>query len=175
MSSSLTQGDYRQTPEWLLVECRKAMGVEQFDLDPFTAHDNPTKAKRFLTEKDDAFVANWREGFPLGQRLNVFGNFPFSLMHRVIERTLQQLPLAARDNIILVGPSKTEQPWFQDWAHCFNLVCFISGRVAYRNPNGTKDNSPRWGSVLLCRFGTDPETQRAQEVLSEIGTCFRRW
>lgn len=54
------------------------------------------------------------------------------------------------NNGIALSPDRTSAPWFQQaWPKC-NVALFISPKVKFLRPDGSKGNSPSSGTVLFA-------------------------
>lgn len=94
-------------------------------------------------DADDGLVQTWRG--------KVFLNPPYG---RHIKKWIDKALSDPVDEIILLVPSSTSAPWFQPLFR--HAVCFVRGRLKFRDPEGIKPAGAPFASVLAYR-GPRPE------------------
>lgn len=174
-SGTITQGKAKkndwQTPEHILEAVRTLDPNGVIALDPATAPDNPTGALRFCSPEqprltigrlDPAFRANggrWigPNGLEQGWRAVVgdglvFVNPPYGAEADGVAWWRKIAKEARRGCRIvhLIGVSRTEQEYATACMQEANVVCFVRGRVAFRNPaTGDLVSGGCYASMLL--------------------------
>ena len=194
------QNDW-QTPEHILEAVRE-LGGGAIGLDPATASDNPTGALRFCALErprldalepqstranggrwigSDGLVQGWRA--VVGEGL-VFCNPPYGAEANGVA-WWQKVAAEARKGcriVHLVGVSRTEQEYATACMREANVVAFVRGRVAFRNPRtGDLVSGGCYASMVLGYNLTPWRFRRAFEGVAgtptlqgrgERSTCF---
>lgn len=145
-----------QTPERLLAGPRAYAGGDIL-LDPATAPDNPTRARKFCAPSP---VKRWklraanggawiaRDGLAIDWAAEargglVFVNPPYGQKAGGV-RWMDKIAAEARRGCVLavlLGASRWEQPYFTGMLREASALCLVRGRVAFRNPD-TGDEVP---------------------------------
>lgn len=55
------------------------------------------------------------------------------------------------DNGIALVPDRTSAPWFQEFAPRADRICWVSPRIKFERPDGSKGMSPGTGTALFAR------------------------
>jgi len=115
-------GQWYLTPAYVLDRVRSDLGG--IDLDPCTEPDNPTRARRFYTAKDDGLALTW------WQASSVFCNPPYG---KAREPWVNNCVDAARIGVrvILLIPAATDTRIFRRAAESCDEIVFIQGRVKF--------------------------------------------
>lgn len=119
-----------------------------FDLDPANAAIGGAHVPCALSYGHEGLTKNWR-GF-------VWLNPPFGGRNGIVP-WLERM--AQHGNGIALVPDRTSAPWFQDYASRAKAALFISPKVKFERPDGTRGESPSTGTALLG-YG-----ERAADVL----------
>lgn len=140
-----------QTPEHLLAGVRAVSPTGAIHLDPATAPDNPTRARKFCApapksrwhlraKNGGAWVA--RDGLGVDWVKEaagglVFCNPPYGAGGGGRDWLAKIAREAERGAVVvaLLSVSRTEQPYLTGPLRAANSVCFVRGRVAFRNPD----------------------------------------
>lgn len=112
------------TPLDLLEQVRSFLG--EIDLDPARP------------DADNGLMQTWRG--------RVFLNPPYG---RHIKKWIDKALSDPVDELVLLVPSSTSAPWFQPLFK--HTVCFIRGRLKFRDPEGIKPAGAPFASVLVYR------------------------
>lgn len=117
-----------QTPDVVLERVRR---VGEIALDPATAPENPTGAKRYITPQDspDGLAADWTAQAGGGL---IFINPPYGRdLGRVwVPKIVEEAAKGAR--IISLVKASTDTQWFKKLVARAVLVCFWEGRLTFR-------------------------------------------
>lgn len=157
MSSARTgnkEADAWRTPSYVLDTARKVAPIE---LDPCTSEDNPTDARRWLTEKDDGLTTGW------GHTGLVFLNPPYSRMLDWARKLAAEVNRTGmkREYIALL-PVRTDTKWWGLLAATRPVrVCFWKGRIRFDKPDGTPGASAPFPSAVLYWGADDAAFARA--------------
>lgn len=176
-----------QTPEHLLAGPRAYWGG-QIPFDPATSKDNPTRALQYCAKgkvhKLGARGGEWvsRDGLSVSWGRAAFCNPPYG---RDIAAWLEKMGQEARagcEIIALLPCARWEQDYFTGPLKEANAVCFIRGRVAFRNPDtGDNVNGNPYANmfigfgVTLWRFREAFEPLAGSEAMMRRGfrsACF---
>lgn len=146
--------DWR-TPKALLDPARAVFG-DDIGLDPFSAHDNPTGAKRFYTEADDGFSAPWDVSDaifvnpPWSKKLGIPIAWPLALVWAHADQNPDT-------QLIVVTPASVNARWFHRYCVPAAAKLFPNKRVVYEPPPGMASfDSPNFDTAVLY-FGPRPE------------------
>lgn len=166
MHHNLGEGlcDWR-TPEHILYKVRTVFNAS-IELDPASAPDNPTRAKRFLCE--GGLEYDW------GGYNNIFLNPPWSrALGMPIQWWVALLWEYAQDQgigegqAILVCPASVNAKWFHKYVAPADAICFPKGRIVYDPPpEMDSDDAPTFDSAIAY-YGT--EVVRFHQAFSDLG------
>jgi len=56
----------------------------------------------------------------------------------------------AHGNGIALVPDRTSAPWFQEFAPLADAICWVSPKIKFERPDGTRGESPGTGTALLA-------------------------
>lgn len=201
-TGTITKGEAKrndwQTPEHVLERVRVLAPGGRIALDPATAPSNPTRALRYCAPGEmsqwhlgkgggewvahDGLAADWLK---LAKGGLVFVNPPYGRAAGGNEwiRKIGEEGRKGCRMVALLGVSRTEQGYMVGMLREANLVCFIRGRVAFRNPSTGDLVSGNSYSSWAIGFNLDPRRFRvALEPLAgtptlrergELSGCFR--
>lgn len=148
------------TPPHILAAARKALGVEQFDLDPFSSSEANKRvlARNFFTAETDGFKQRW-----FG---SVWMNHPFSaeLNPRAIQKLEDEYTFGDVLEACCITYACTSERWFQPLLH--RPQCFLHPRTNYYLPDGTVKKGVTKGSVVTY-YGDD--TLRFRDAFRGLG------
>ena len=117
----------RYTPEWLMQRVAAFLGPDYYDPCPAS----------FGNIAENGLALTWRG--------RVWLNPPYSAAIRPWVRKAMTEPVT---ELLMLVPCCTDTAWFQPlWAHS---LCFISGRVKFRRPDGKMTSIPI-ATVLVYR------------------------
>lgn len=128
-----------ETDEWYTPRyIFDALG-EVFDLDVACPPQGPrhVPAGRWLSA--NALSLPW-DGF-------VWMNPPFG--HQRIKR-MWLAKFFAHGNGIALVPDRTSAPWFQEYAPQADAICWVSPKIKFERPDGTRGEWPGTGTALLA-------------------------
>lgn len=148
------ESDEWYTPAYIF----EALG-EHFDLDVAAPPSGPLHVPCTHWLSQDSLETDWR-GF-------VWMNPPFG--HQSTKRRWLEKFLGHGSGIALL-PDRTSAPWWQEAAPRATAVLFVSPKVKFIRPDGTRGESPGTGTTLLAAG------QRAAEALiraQSLGVAFR--
>ena len=168
-------GDADSNPEWYTpaqyVEmARQVLG--KIDLDPASnaTAQSWIKADRHFTKEDDGLKRTWSGRTwcnpPYGRRQKEKGTPLYGLYAQLfLEKGLKHyhqrdIPAA----IFLVN--RTGAAWYKELCPQFSAICEVKRRIAFVNPQGESETSPRYYNDFLY-LGS--QTERFEEVFSDIG------
>lgn len=141
-----------QTPEHVLERVRLLAPGGWIAFDPASAPDNPTRALRYCAPLppgararhlgtggewwgEDGLAHNWRS---VAQNGLVYCNPPYGSGANG-HAWLAKIAAEARRGVFVVallGVARTEQPYMADTVlSAANAVCFVRGRISFRNPD----------------------------------------
>lgn len=129
------------TPENITDAARLTMGT--IDLDPASSEiaNQTINATEIYTIEDDGLNKHWYG--------NVWLNPPYSrpkMNHFSIKLT-QELPNICQACVLI--NNATETKWCQRLLKKCSAICFISGRVSFKNGHGVASSSPLQGQLIL--------------------------
>ena len=157
LSENVTKNSHKSaewyTPAWVF----ELLGLT-FDLDPSSPHDMETvvPAETKYTIFDHGLKKEW-----FGR---VWMNPPFG--HQSTKRAwLEKFFL--HGNCIALLPDRTSAPWWQEFAGCPDLICFVSPKVKFERPDGTYGEQPGTGT---CLFAAGEAATKAL-LQSGLGVC----
>ena len=179
-AGTITKGEAKrndwQTPEDVLERIRLVCPSGDIALDPATANDNPTRARSYCSP---APVERWKLQAKTGGAWVsrnglttdwvkeargglVFVNPPYGRAAGGNDWILKIGEEAARGAMIvaLLGVSRTEQGYMTDMLVEANALCFIRGRVAFRNPSTGDLVSGNCYASWAIGFNVDPRRFR---------------
>lgn len=130
---------------------------EEFDLDVASPPGDPryAPAKNWISPPRDGLSESWT-GF-------VWMNPPFG--HQEQKRRWLGRFFEHGHGIALV-PDRTSAPWFQEYAPRADLICWLSPKVKFERPDGTRGDSPGNGTALFAAG------ERAARALGRSGLGF---
>lgn len=139
------------TPKYIL----DAIG-ETFDLDVACPPEGPRHVPARSWFSSDALTLPWH-GF-------VWMNPPFG--HQRHKREWLEKFFAHGNGIALV-PDRTSAPWFQEYGPRADAICWVSPKIKFERPDGSRGEWPGTGTALL---GCGPRAVRAL-AQSGLGFC----
>lgn len=143
-----------ETDEWYTPKyIFDALG-ETFDLDVACPHEGPRHVPTRDWFSSDALSREWR-GF-------VWMNPPFE--HQKGKRLWLSKFFAHGDGIALL-PDRTSAPWFQEYGPRADALLWVSPKIKFERPDGTRGEWPGTGTTL---FGVG-ERAVAALVRSKLG------
>lgn len=111
-------------------------------LDPATEPSNPTRAKRFYTEKGLQLDWGGKKGW------TVFLNPPYSEIEVWIYKAIAEARKGAR--IILLAPVRTDTQYHQALLKAATDIVFLEGRLSFMLPDGScSGGNAAFGSMLV--------------------------
>lgn len=143
-----------ETDEWYTPRyIFDALG-ERFDLDVASPNDGPRHVPASTWFSADSLSLPWH-GF-------VWMNPPFG--HQSTKRKWLNKFFAHGNGIALV-PDRTSAPWFQEYGPKADAILWVSPKIKFERPDGTRGEWPGTGTAL---FGVGPRAVRAL-VRSRLG------
>ena len=136
------ESDEWYTPKYIF----DALG-EVFDLDVACPPEGPRHVPARAFFSDAALERAWT-GF-------VWMNPPFG--HQRHKR-LWLAKFFAHSNGIALVPDRTSAPWFQEFASRADMICWVSPKIKFERPDGSRGEWPGTGTALL---GVGPRAARA--------------
>lgn len=130
-----------ETDEWYTPRyIFDALG-ERFDLDVAAPDCGPrhVPCDAWFTAADDALAREW-SGF-------VWMNPPFG--HQRHKRQWLEKFFRHGDGIALV-PDRTSAPWFQEYAPRADAIQWVTPKIKFERPDGTRGEWPGTGTALLA-------------------------
>lgn len=147
-----------ETDEWYTPRyIFDALGV-RFDLDVACPPDGPRHVPADAWFSSDALQLPWH-GF-------VWMNPPFG--HQRHKREWLAKFFAHGHGIALV-PDRTSAPWFQEYGPQADVICWVSPKIKFERPDGSRGEWPGTGTALL---GVGPRSVTAL-ASSGLGFCTR--
>jgi hypothetical protein len=130
------ESDEWYTPRYIF----DAIGLH-FDLDVAAPPGGPrhVPARAWLTASDDGLLSDWRD--------LVWMNPPFG--HQRQKRAWLSRFFKHRNGVALV-PDRTSAPWFQEFAPMADVICWVSPKIKFERPDGTRGEWPGTGTALLA-------------------------
>lgn len=121
-----------------------------FDCD-VAADENNHLVDRFISERENALSSTTR----WGERN--FVNPPYDNIAPWVSRCIEE---KNRGNTsVLLVPADTSVKWFRTAWNNANEIRFVSGRINFVRPNGTKGSANNKGSVIFVFRGNAPENR----------------
>jgi len=145
-----------ETDEWYTPRyIFEALG-ETFDLDVACPPDGPRHVPTSGWLSSDALVTPW-SGF-------VWMNPPFG--HQRVKRAWLGKFFEHGNGIALV-PDRTSAPWFQEYGPRADAICWVSPKIKFERPDGSRGEWPGTGTALFA------SGERAVAALrrSRLGFC----
>lgn len=130
-----------ETDEWFTPKyIFDALGL-RFDLDVAAPVSGPrhVPCDGWLTPEDNGLTHMWG-GL-------VWMNPPFGHMRH--KRAWLKRFFEHNNGIALV-PDRTSAPWFQEFAPLADAICWVSPKIKFERPDGTRGESPGTGTALLA-------------------------
>jgi phage N-6-adenine-methyltransferase len=116
---SSVKHDWR-TPDEVLSLVRRLGCI---DLDPATAPDNPTGARRFYTAADNGLRQSWEStGI-------VYCNPPYGRALGPWAKKMRDE--GSRNEIVALLPARPDTRWFQEYVTTASALCFWRGRMTF--------------------------------------------
>lgn len=137
------------TPEYALEPIRAALGG-RIELDPCTEADNPTRAERFFTVRDDGMAQSW-------DAESIFVNPPYSAAKdRWVERCMAEGERGAK--VVLLIPAHPDTRVFQRVLRSAHAVVFVKGRLKFgvKRDNGRQKAASHGSAILVWNCNTEP-------------------
>lgn len=133
------EGAVAETVEWYTPpEVFKALGL-RFDLDPCSPMDGPVSwvpAAAHFTAREDGLAQDWHG--------RVWLNPPYGPgIGDWVDR------LAEHGDGVALVPARVDTAWCQQALLSAMAACFVAQRLRFLKPDGTRGESPGFGSVLL--------------------------
>lgn len=128
--------------------CDVANAGQGFDLDPCAEPENRLKTKHFWTAQDNGLDAT--KALP-ADCYSVFLNPPYGRqMTQWVERFNNHFAEHTEHVQAWLVPARTDTRWFQDLVQSFPcVVVFLSGRVKFISPDGSKDAAPFPSAIVM--------------------------
>jgi len=147
----------RYTPENVLELVR---AVAPIALDPCTTVANPTRAKAFLTMKDDGLKKVWRHSGL------VYINPPFTrgILSRWVEKVIEESQRHQNRELLLLTPGDLGTKWAKTLHETAQAIAFMRGRINFIRPDGQYEQGAKQSSVIWY-FGE--RGSRFQRVFAE--------
>jgi len=128
-----------ETDEWYTPKYIFDAIGETFDLDVACPPDGPRHVPTKGWLSADALITPW-SGF-------VWMNPPFG--HQKVKR--QWLgKFFAHGNCIAVVPDRTSAPWFQEYGPKADAILWVSPKIKFERPDGTRGEWPGTGTSLFA-------------------------
>ena len=138
--------------------------LDEIDLDPASCLEanKQVNAKKYFTIEDDALEQSW-------DCKTLYMNPPYSNgnITKFTNKFLYELPCI--DEAIILVASFPETNWCQKFLIKCNALCFIKGRVGFKNSNKVITQMPRWGNIIFY-FGNQPK--KFCRIFNKLGKCF---
>lgn len=129
------ESDEWYTPKYIF----DALG-ERFDLDVACSPEGPRHVPAATYFSDSALSREWH-GF-------VWMNPPFG--HQRHKREWLSKFFAHGDGIALV-PDRTSAPWFQEFGPMADAILWVSPKIKFEKPDGTRGEWPGTGTALFAK------------------------
>ena len=129
---------------------------ETFDLDVACPPTGPRHVPASSWFHSDALELPWH-GF-------VWMNPPFG--HQRVKRAWLSKFFAHGNGIALV-PDRTSAPWFQEYGPKADAICWVSPKIKFERPDGSRGEWPGTGTALLAAG----ERARSALLRSGLGFC----
>lgn len=127
-----------ETDEWYTPRyIFEALG-ERFDLDVAAPNDGPRHVPTSGWLSSDALAQPWH-GF-------IWMNPPFG--HQSTKRKWLAKFFAHGNGIALV-PDRTSAPWFQEYGPRADAILWVSPKIKFERPDGTRGDWPGTGTALF--------------------------
>lgn len=157
------------TPDKYLAPVRSYFGGV-IPMDPATEPDNPTRARRFYTKKDNGLIQDWGP--------QVFINPPFSAGELIpFLKKINELAKAGTEIIALLSVTRSET---NNWQALLpikeqNAECFVRQRIKFLRPvhrDGVKNYEEAGSNTQPSAFyGFNVDQDRFCGQFSSIGQC----
>ena len=148
-----------ETDEWYTPRyIFDALG-EAFDLDVASPPEGPRHVPAAKWYSELALAMPW-EGF-------VWMNPPFG--HQSTKREWLRRFFDHGDGIALL-PDRTSAPWWQEFAPLADSILFISPKVKFERPDGSRGEQPGTGTTLMA---AGPRGRLALLRARSLGVVFR--
>lgn len=149
-----------QTPPELLVPVREYFGG-RIPFDAATADDNPTKAKKYATEKDNSLALKWPR--------QVYINPPYGDDLHAFMGKIAWEAILGNEIITLLPCSRWEQRYWQMATQEANAVCWIRKRVSFIRPEtGDRVDGNPYANMFL---GFNADLERFAAAFGKVGAC----
>lgn len=138
------------TPSQYIEAVRETLNGE-IELDPFSSSsaNKVVKAKKYYTEREDAFSQNW-------QAKTLFMNPPYSgkLCAGAVNKFLDEYKNGSFSSGIFLVNNSTETKWFQRALREASAVCLTDHRISFWNEDGKAMSGNTRGQAFFY-FGKD--------------------
>lgn len=133
--------DEQYTPEYIWRLGLEMLGIERYDLDPFSnSKTNPNvPALVIYTKEDNGLIQPWKAD-------SVWVNPPYSCPGDCIEKIIQEYVDKLIDNVFILVQSDNSTKWYQALLE-LALVCLVDHRIKFINPDNT--SAARFASSLF--------------------------
>ena len=137
------------TPPEIIEPARRALGGT-IDFDPAScaAANQVVRASRFFTKADDALRREW----PAPARIWMYPPYAHPLIDQFVDRFIADIARGS-SGIVLVN-SATDTRWFHTLLAGASAICFVLGRVAFIDTDGSHRGKPLQGQTVFF-FGAD--------------------
>lgn len=132
-------GNIHITPPETIQRIRRVFGG-RIGLDPCTLSTNPVGADVFYTEDDDGLVQPWDEE-------TIFVNPPYNPIGEWIRCAMKAAQAGSR--VVFLAPARIDAPHSQRLIRASTNMVMIAGRLRFLKPDGTRQGSPTFGSILF--------------------------
>jgi phage N-6-adenine-methyltransferase len=136
------------------------------DLDPASSKEanQVIGAQRIFTMEDDALAQDWTSE-------TLYLNPPYGdVIADFIAKLLYEVRAGHVQEAIVLVPARTDTAWFRSMRHYPR--CFISGRLKFRQPGMTNENSAPFPSAV---FYIGEDLNRFTASFSALGDVYRLW
>lgn len=153
--------DY-MTPQKILAYPRAYFGG-RIPLDPATEPNNPTRARRFFTAKDDGITKRWRGA-------GVFVNPPYGPLFRPFVAKILEEAERGGTILALLPVNRTEQAYWQALMHEAGAICWVRKRIPFERRDGTVAKSNIYASAF---FAFNVDVFHFGRTFQPLGLCQR--
>jgi phage N-6-adenine-methyltransferase len=136
------------------------------ELDPASSEEanRVIGAQRYFTMEDDALAQDWTSE-------TLYLNPPYGdVIADFIAKLLYEVEAGHVQEAIVLVPARTDTAWFRSLRRYPR--CFISGRLKFRQPGTTAENSAPFPSAVIY-IGSD--LNRFTASFSTLGDVYRLW
>jgi phage N-6-adenine-methyltransferase len=160
---SSDSGEWYTPPEFIEAVYR-ALG--EIDLDPASSDEanEVVGAARYFTREDDALGLEW-------DAATVYLNPPYGdVIAEFIKKLLSEYEAGHFSEAVVLVPARTDTAWFRSMRRFPR--CFINGRLKFRQPGTTSENSAPFPSAV---FYIGPDLNSFTLAFRDIGDVYTLW